>query len=304
MLSLPSPRFFILPALLAAGLAVASCKDDCDADVDCPASSNTVTAHVQTTLDVFTASTATYTVNGVPTLLTIAADAGAPSDDYDSDSDSDSGPLDLGDGWIVYKWVAPQLSLGDTFRLTITTSTGDSLLDVSQTLTSGPPSSGDGSECNYCAGSVLSEFDLYPTSKSGVSCDNGAVGTNVQLTGNLGDVPLTAASTFTLCLGSTCSTTPALAATATSDEGTVTGYSAQPAEGFRVTVDTDASGKGGSFTVVLDAYPEQLADGDMYSVRLDDGAVYSRQTTVKYDLSYPDGMACDAMPIKTANVQL
>ena len=264
---------------------------------ECPASATTITAHLQTTSSALLASAATACVNGSCQPLSLTtADTGAAI-------------VDWGDGWQTVAWhPEPALLPGDTYRLAITDANGASLIDVTQTVGPPPqfpddePSTG-GAAAIVCPGDTTS-FDVYATSQQDQTCTGFGYPSLVTLEGDLGGVPVSTATTLTVCRNSECATAPALERT----EGPAYAQTvAAPRMSFIVEVVYDAQDgtTGGPYEVYFEATPpEQLSDGDLYSVQLDDGAVYRRSGAAAYASSFPQGMACEAMPFKSAALHL
>ncbi len=291
----------LLLATLAAGASFAGCTGQCAHDNLACEPFTTFVAHLQTTREVLLASTATLCVDGACAPLAITA----PTSDSPSAS-LEGGFVDLGGGWVMYTWrpLIGALVDGDVFRLTVTGPGGASLLDVTRTVSIPPPPEENGCD-DGCGGDASTTYDLYASSLSGQTCQGDGLGSTVTLTGDLGGLALTASNTMTLCQQEQCGTVT-LAQDEVDNGQEVDGNVAySPLRGFDVELNVTASGAiGGTYSIELSAEPEQLADGDVYTVKIDDGAVYTRQATATYTKNYPDGQSCDAMPVKTAHVKL
>ena len=266
----------------------------------CPASATTVTAHLQTTSAVLLASAAMGCVNGSCQPLSLTA--GYPGPDL----------VNWGNGWLTVAWhPAPALLPGDTYRLAIADASGATLIDVTQTVAPPPqfpddePSAGgaDPSGDAVCTGDTTS-FDVYATSQQDQTCTGFGYPSVVTLEGDLGGVSVSEASTITVCRNAECATAPALERT---DGPAYAQTVTAPRMSFIVEVVFDAQDgtTGGPYEVYLEATPpEQLSDGDVYSVQLDDGAAYRRSGAATYASSFPRSMACEALPYKSAALQL
>ena len=295
MLDLTLPRsssIFIRALLLTASLA--ACGADSSVPCSqCPAAATTVTAHLQTTSAVLLASTATGCVDGTCQPLTLTSDE----------------VLDWGDGWVTYGWQPkPALAPGNTFRLAIDDPRGATLLDVSRTvgaplpMDDEPDTDTSDDSCGFCSGGGL-HFDLYAASLQGQTCTGVGYPSDVNLQGDLGGVSITEQSAVTVCRNADCATVRM----AKTDGPAYAGAADQPKLQFAVEIALDAANgaKGGTYEVYLEATPpEQLLDGDVYSVQLDDGSGYRHSAAATYTTNEPQDLSCITMPSKSATVKL
>jgi len=191
---------------------------------------------------------------------------------------------------------------GDVYSVKIVDASGQTLIDVSRPVQYGLENVD--LPCGK-TGNRYADLDLYPTSTSGILCDNNyCVYPGAKLNGSVATATPLAPITMTLCRNGTCYAGTATLQPCPVGEGCV--YSGTLKDSYLGNFQIQAKGDGIAFEIDSTDDSAALADGDVYLVVASQGSdtLLSKSVTVTYWAEYLNGPQCDPVPCRHATVDL
>ena len=154
-------------------------------------------------------------------------------------------------------------------------------------------------------GNRYADLDLYPSSASGILCDNKyCLYPGAKLNGSVATATPFAPTTITLCRNGTCSAGTATIEACFPDKSCA---GSGPLMGSYLG-NMSIQAKGDSIAFEIDSTDDSaaLADGDVYLVVVTQGSdtLLSKSVTVTYLAEYLNGPQCDPVPCRNATVDL
>jgi hypothetical protein len=205
--------------------------------------------------------------------------------------------VDRGEGWteLVLSVPAGPYSDGDRYRVSITKADGSRVLDVERGFNYRIDEP-NGSECEPTCHDARAK--LYETSTSGLSCGGASCVTSVSIKAHLPIDGPSFRALLTLCRNDVCST---------ADGGLVQAYPHMRGA-LQSTLSTVHTDEGFEISMYLSPEEADLADGDVYRVKIVDpvtGTVLKTwQQSVTYDADFPNSPECDVFPCRHAALVL
>ena len=190
---------------------------------------------------------------------------------------------------------------GDSYAIKVVDASNATLIDVTRRATystidvscDGPP--------QLCYSATL---DVYPTSASGIQCTGKDCISGVTLQGTVSAPAQASPLVIQVCRNqTTCAQTDASLVFDPAKSFVSGPLTGALAAGVALTQRKDGRY---DLSVRLSDDPAGLHDGDAYSVTVTVGSsvVLSGHATATYDVSYPNGMQCDAVPCRSATLTL
>jgi hypothetical protein len=193
---------------------------------------------------------------------------------------------------------------GDVYSVKIVDASGQTLIDVSRPVQYGLENVD--LPCGK-TGNRFAALDLYPSSASGILCDNNSCHyPGAKLNGSVATATPLAPTTVTLCRNGTCSAGTATIQACLPDKNCASAGYGAAMEPYLGNILIKAKGDSIAFEVDSIDDSAALADGDVYQVVVTQGSdtLLSKSVTVTYLAEYPNGPQCDPVPCRNATVDL
>ena len=191
---------------------------------------------------------------------------------------------------------------GDVYSVKIVDASDQTLIDVSRPVQYGLENVD--LRCGK-TGNRYADLDLYPSSASGILCDNRyCVYPGATLNGSVVTATPLAPTTITLCRNGTCAAGTATMQFCLSDKSCV--GSGTLMNSYLGNFQIQAKGDSIAFAIDSNDDSAALADGDVYLVVVTQGSdtLLSKSVTVTYLAEYLNGPQCDPVPCRHATVEL